>query len=131
ALSYEEAMKAGLGAARRPRQAAPCGAPAARPSRCGRRPQGCRTRSPRPGRRRACSPHLGAPLEPLEVTAAELVDYTNLAIEQLVARRRGQRHHDLREPSRRIGTVAGLQAHGAGVDLGQYAVAVVLDLEVP
>ena len=38
ALSYEEAMKAGLGAARRLRQAAPCGATSAHPSRCGRRP---------------------------------------------------------------------------------------------
>lgn len=61
---------AGLGAARRLQQAAPCRAPTARPSRCGRRPQGCRTRSTRPGPRRACSAHLGAPLEPLEVTAA-------------------------------------------------------------
>lgn len=37
-----------------------------------------------------------------------------------MAWRRGQRHHDLREPSRRIGAVADLQAHAAGVDLGQY-----------
>lgn len=37
-----------------------------------------------------------------------------------MAWRRGQRHDDLREPSRRIGAVADLQAHAAGVDLGQY-----------
>jgi hypothetical protein len=78
------------------------------------------------------SPQARAILEPVEVTAADVVEHADLSIDDMpTSRHAGKRAGYLWEPSRGVSAVARLQAHSAVVHFGQHAVAVVLHLEAP